>query len=129
MARVQAEEQAPLGAGAADPRVVKVHKTTGEGVDIEWKDAHRSHYSFVWLRDACPCATCNEEREKTDRKPGDPPKAKPGSLPLYKEPARPVDVSPVGRYAIAFHWNDGHSTGIYSWEFLRRECPCANCRR
>ncbi len=56
----------------ADPKSVKVNKTTGTGMDIEWKDGHRSVYSFPFLRDACPCALCNEEREQDGRQPGDP---------------------------------------------------------
>lgn len=128
MARVKAEERKTLPAAAVDPKSVKVNKSTGAGMDIEWKDSHRSHYSFAWLRDACPCATCNEEREQTGRKIGQPPASKPSALPMYKDPARPLEVTPVGRYAISFHWNDGHTTGIYSWDFLRRECPCEQCK-
>jgi DUF971 family protein len=128
MARVQAEEKRILPVAATDPKSVKVQKSTGQGMDVEWKDAHKSHYSFAWLRDACPCATCNEERETSGRKIGQPPKPKPGALPMYKEPARPVEIDPVGKYAINFHWNDGHSSGIYSWDFLRRHCPCAECK-
>jgi DUF971 family protein len=33
----------------------------------------------------------------------------------------------VGKYAIKFHWNDGHELGIYSWQFLRDVCPCEEC--
>jgi DUF971 family protein len=33
----------------------------------------------------------------------------------------------VGRYAIQFNWLDGHSSGIYSWEYLRRVCRCQEC--
>ncbi len=127
MARVQAEESRVLPFAATDPKSVRVQKSTGRGMEIEWRDGHRSHYSFAWLRDACPCATCNEEREGSGRKIGQPPKPKPGALPMYKEPAHPTEVNPVGKYAINFHWNDGHSSGIYSWDFLRRECPCAEC--
>lgn len=119
--------QAPLAPLAADPKSVKVDKTGGTGMSITWKDGHQSHYTFPWLRDACPCATCNEEREQSGRKLGEPVKPKPGALPMFKAPARPDEVIPTGRYAIAFRWNDGHSTGIYSWDFLRRECPCAEC--
>ena len=32
-----------------------------------------------------------------------------------------------GRYAIRFHWSDGHSTGIYTFELLRQLCPCPIC--
>ena len=62
------------------------------------------------LRDACPCADCVEEG--TGRKllvtaaiPGD---------------IRAVDLKPVGSYAIQIRWSDGHGTGIYSWDTLRR---------
>lgn len=129
LARVKAEEKRTLPPLSTDPRSVKVQKSTGQGMDIEWKDGHKSRYSFAWLRDACPCATCNEERDASGRKIGAPPKPKPGALPMYKEPARPTEIAPVGKYAINFHWNDGHSSGIYSWEFLRRECPCEDCRQ
>jgi DUF971 family protein len=49
-------------------------------------------------------------------------------LRMYKDPARPVEVIPVGKYALKFRWNDGHETGIYSWEYLRRVCECEDCR-
>ena len=89
-------------------------------MDIEWKDGHRSVYSFPFLRDACPCALCNEEREKDGRQPGDPLKPIAGSLPMFKAAARPTQVEPVGKYAIRFSWNDGHQHGIYSWEYPAR---------
>jgi DUF971 family protein len=113
---------------SADPKSVKVNVTTGTGMDIEWKDGHRSSYSFPYLRDACPCALCDEERSKTGRKPGDPPKLAPGALPMFKPAAKPAEVEPVGKYAIKFKWNDGHELGIYSWQFLRDVCPCEECR-
>jgi DUF971 family protein len=112
---------------SADPKSVKVNVTTGTGVEIEWKDGHRSSYSFPYLRDACPCALCDEERAKTGRKPGDPPKLAPGALPMFKPAAKPLEVEPVGRYAIKFKWNDGHELGIYSWQFLRDVCRCEEC--
>jgi DUF971 family protein len=111
----------------ATPKSVKVNKTTGTGMDIEWADGHRSHYSFQWLRDACPCATCTEERNNQNRKAGEPEKKAPSLLPMYKEPIRPKEVTPVGRYAMNFSWNDGHASGIYSWDYLREMCPCEQC--
>ena len=112
---------------SADPKSVKVNVTTGTGVEIEWKDGHVSAYSFPFLRDACPCATCVEERKQQGRKPGQP-KLKPTALlPMYTPPAKPASVQPVGRYAIQFNWQDGHTTGIYSWDYLRRACQCREC--
>jgi DUF971 family protein len=122
--------QSPLESptAATDPKSVKVNITTGIGVDIEWKDGHLSHYNFVFLRDACPCALCEEERSKTGRKPGDPPKPALDALPMFKPAAKPLSAEGVGKYAIRFSWNDDHDLGIYSWRFLREICPCAKCK-
>ena len=110
------------------PERVRVNKTEGTGVEIEWKDGHRSHWKFPWLRDACPCATCIEEREVSGSEPGQPKPQPPAALPLFKAPVRPKEVRPVGRYAIAFDWNDGHTSGIYSWHYLRSLCQCEVCK-
>ncbi|HEY6769949.1 MAG TPA: DUF971 domain-containing protein [Candidatus Sulfotelmatobacter sp.] len=117
----------PSATAATDPKSVKVNLTTGTGVDIEWLDGHNSHYSFVFLRDACPCAMCNEEREKSNRRPGEPIKPAAGALPMFKARAMPMSAEGVGKYAIKFMWNDNHDLGIYSWRFLREVCPCAEC--
>ena len=110
------------------PKHVRVEKTSGAGMHIEWTDAHHSHYPFQYLRDACPCALCDDAREKSGADFGEPPASKSGALPMYKDPARPTEVEPVGKYAITFKWNDGHTNGIYSWEFLRMICPCDACK-
>lgn len=122
--------QSPLQAptAATDPKSVKVNITAGTGMDIVWGDSHVSHYPFAFLRDACPCAMCNEEREKTRRKPGEPAKPAPGALPMFKPAAKPISAEGMGKYAIRFKWNDGHDLGIYSWKFLREVCPCEECK-
>jgi DUF971 family protein len=112
---------------AIDPARVKVHKTEGTGMEIDWKDGHHSSWSFRWLRDACPCATCIEERECDGRLPGEPKAAPKELFALYKAPPLPITVTPIGRYAISFGWNDGHGSGIYSWDYLRRHCQCEVC--
>jgi DUF971 family protein len=112
----------------AEPKSVRVNKTTGTGMEIDWKDGHQSVYKFHFLRDACPCALCDDEREKSGADFGEPPRPKPGALPMYRDPARPTEVSAVGKYAISFVWNDGHTNGIYSWEYLRMLCPCDECK-
>jgi DUF971 family protein len=38
---------------------------------------------------------------------------------MYKPRLAMKDVEPVGSYALRIYWNDGHNTGIYTWEFLR----------
>lgn len=117
------EEARPRLAGdAIRPAKVKIDKTGGTGMTIEWRDGHTSHWSFSWLRAACPCATCHEAREAEGRAPGMA-KAKPKSLlPMYEAPPKPSDVEPVGKYALRFKWNDGHEAGLYSWDYLRNVC-------
>jgi DUF971 family protein len=111
---------------AVTPARVRVLITEGKGVEIDWKDGHQSQWGFAWLRDACPCATCNDERTKSNRKPGQPKVA--ALLPIFTAPPIPSSVHAVGRYALQFNWADGHSGGIYSWDYLRRVCQCAECR-
>jgi DUF971 family protein len=120
-------EALDLPRDAVTPAKVRVQQTTGQGLEIDWKDGHCSRWGFVWLRNACPCATCHEEREAAGRAPGEAKEQTAGLLPMYVAPARPESASPVGNYAISFKWNDGHSTGIYSWDYLRRHCLCDEC--
>jgi DUF971 family protein len=122
--------QSPLQSPTAstDPKSVKVNLTSGTGVDIEWNDGHVSHYNFVYLRDACPCAMCEDERGKTGRRPGEPATAAPRALLIFKPHAKPLSAEGVGKYAIKFSWNDNHDLGIYSWKFLREICPCEECK-
>ena len=35
----------------------------------------------------------------------------------------------VGNYALQIDFNDGHTTGIYSFDYLRTICPCEDCAR
>ncbi|HXZ13902.1 MAG TPA: DUF971 domain-containing protein [Candidatus Sulfotelmatobacter sp.] len=108
------------------PIDVKVRVSTGEGVEIAWSDGHVSRYPFDYLRDLCPCALCNDEREKNARL-----KASGGStaavLPMFKPKVKAKSASAVGNYAIQIQFTDGHSTGIYSYEHLREICPCEAC--
>jgi DUF971 family protein len=127
-AQAAAQENNRLPPDAVTPLKVRVKKTEGSGVEIDWRDGHTSAWDFRWLRDACPCATCNTERETTGRATGEP-KAKPQDpFALYQAPPRPDEVTPVGKYALKFKWNDGHEAGIYSWDYLRRVCQCAQCK-
>ena len=116
----------PLDRTAVTPAKVRVLLTEGKGLEIDWSDGHKSAWTFAWLREACPCATCNDERAKEGRKPGQP---KPTAvLPMFTPPPRPASAQAVGRYALQFNWLDGHTAGIYSWEYLRRVCQCAACK-
>jgi DUF971 family protein len=93
----------------------------GSQVTIEWSDGHRSLHSNRRLREACPCAMCAGEPPAIGRS---------RVIPLIS--AAPEDVAAtryamIGRYAISFVWSDGHSTGIYPYEYVLEMCDCEAC--
>lgn len=107
-----------------EPEHIAISKS--KGIRIDWKDGHHSEYSLGYLRDECPCATCTgahgTEPQKTHH-------AGPQELfPMYKPVLKMLSVEPVGSYAIRIAWNDGHSTGIYSFDHFRKICPCEECK-
>lgn len=106
-----------------DPEHIAISKSTG--IKIDWRDGHHSDYPLGYLRDECPCATCTgahgTEPQRTNH-------SKQELFPMYKPTLKMNSVEEVGQYAIRIHWNDGHSTGIYSYDHLRNICPCTECR-
>jgi ATP-binding protein involved in chromosome partitioning len=89
-----------------------------DGLLIEWDAAgHSWVYPARALRLACPCAACVEEMSGR-------PLLDPGTIP---ESIRPLSVALVGGYGIRISWSDGHGTGIYTFERLRRDCGCPRC--
>jgi DUF971 family protein len=121
------EENRLLPRVAVTPAKVRVLITEGKGLEIDWQDGHKSAWSFAWLREGCPCATCVEQRSLEGRRPGEPKPRPAAVLPMYTPPPKPTSAHAVGRYALQFNWADGHTSGIYSWEYLRRMCQCSEC--
>jgi DUF971 family protein len=112
------------------PTAVKIHVKTGAGVDITWADGHSSHYDFAYLREQCPCATCNDERGKKEAAPVAATNLLSSPLlPMYKPKPRAQAATQVGNYAVQISFTDGHSTGIFSYDYLRTLCPCEDCGR
>ena len=113
-----------------DPRKkavdVKIHVSNGTGIDIVWADGHKSHYDFSYLREECPCATCNDERGKKEAFAAAV-KTPSAVLPMFKPKPRAQSATVMGNYAVQISFSDGHSTGIYSYDHLRTICPCAEC--
>jgi DUF971 family protein len=99
---------------ASDNPIPAALKTEADTLVIEWSDGavHRLRWSF--LRDRCPCATCRTKRTA----PPEPAPLLPVLSPAEAQPLRPTAMRPVGNYAYAIHFSDGHNTGIYSLEYL-----------
>jgi DUF971 family protein len=114
---------------SADPEHIAISKT--KGIEIDWKDGHHSSYSTEYLRDWCPCASCTgahgtEPRPKTSQ--AQTPAAPSVPFQMYKPRLKMLSIEPVGTYAMRIEWNDGHNTGIYSYDHFRHICPCAACQ-
>ena len=103
------------------PTPTKIKLAAGNNtLAIRWSDGHESSYPYHYLRGKCPCATCEET----------PPPAQQavGGLPILgQKPLHPERAELVGRYALQIYWSDGHSSGIYAFEYLRNLCPCPDC--
>jgi len=86
----------------------------GEELAIKWSDGTEDFIPLQKLRRACPCAGCKGEVDIMGN--------------LYKNPDKPLTPAAfelaktltVGTYAVQFFWCDGHNTGIFSFDYLRR---------
>ena len=92
---------------SGDPR-------TAGAIEITWSDGVTGVYTPRLLRDACPCATCRETRAAPAPKP-----LLPVLSPAEVAPLEVVGMKPVGQYAYSIEFSDGHSSGIYTLEYLR----------
>ncbi len=106
---------------AGQMKAVSIKRGRSDELLIDWQDGHQSRYLLAELRDHCPCASCSGEQilfRTVEGAPQD--RSAPGRNDL-------TGIRQVGSYAIQLEWKDGHSTGIYAWEYLRGLCPCDEC--
>jgi len=105
---------------SSEPEHLAISKS--KGIKIDWKDGSTSEYGLRYLRHHCPCAVCSGSH-------GTPPQAppiEPSPFQMYQAPLKMVTVEPLGNYAIRILWSDGHGSGIYSFEHLRKISPESN---
>ncbi len=84
---------------------------------IQWNDGRECSYSFAGLRAVCPCVLCQGGHANMGR-PAD-------KLLLQKSQNDALNLdaaTAVGSYAIQFAWNDGHDSGIFTWNYLYEAC-------
>ncbi len=98
---------------------VEIGRANRHDVKIAWSDGHVSVYPARWLRLKCPCAGCVDETTGAARVIAT-------GIP---QDVHPLKIDLVGRYAMTIHWSDGHQTGIYAFELLRKRCPCPGCNQ
>jgi|SRR6185436_15440181 DUF971 family protein len=86
----------------------------GNELAIKWDDGSESYIPLEKVRRLCPCASCKGETDVMGN--------------VYKSPDKPLSpaafqlirCSIVGGYAVQPVWADGHSTGLYSFDYLKR---------
>ena len=89
----------------------RIERLGETALKVTWADGHESIYTWEFLRASCPCAACRENK-----------------LPQSYAGVTPLEIQPVGRYALTIRWSDGHATGIFSHQFLRSICSCEACK-
>ena len=81
-------------------------------LSIAWSDGKESYIPLETLRRACPCANCQGEPDARGVVIRPEVSYRENSFELLRWEV-------VGGYALEFFWKDGHSTGIYSYDYLR----------
>ena len=91
--------------------VVDVVVERSRGLTVTFADGHVAELDLMRLRLFCPCAACRSLRERGE-----------AAWPRHGSPTR-LQITTAdlhGAWGVNITWNDGHSTGIYTFEQLRR---------
>jgi DUF971 family protein len=85
-------------------------------LELSWPEGTVVRLPYRYLRGECPCAACRNEwtGERI---------IEPASI---RADLKLEGMEGIGNYAVRLGWNDGHSSGLYTWETLQRlcrECP------
>lgn len=94
-----------MKAAKIKPTDINLHQQS-RILEVSFEDGNKFELSCEYLRVYSPSA------EVRGHGPGQ------EVLQFGKEEVNITNIEPVGSYAVALHFDDGHSTGIYSWETL-----------
>jgi DUF971 family protein len=89
------------------PTEIKLHRQS-RVLELSFDDGAQFTFPCEFLRVYSPSA------EVRGHSPGQ------EILLVDKEMVNVKDIEPVGNYAIKLRFDDGHDTGLYSWEYLYR---------
>lgn len=92
-----------------DPNIAVV----GQELAVAFADGIEVYLSLELLRRACPCAACQGEPDAMGRVVRPEPQVGQAGFELRR-------IEQVGGYALQLFWGDGHSTGIYSFDYLKK---------
>ena len=92
-------------------------KQDGNALLISWDDGATHRLTWRLLRDRCPCAVCQAEAVS---KPVELSSLLPIVTLVEVAPLKVSGMRPMGNYAYAIDFSDGHHSGIYSLTYLRQ---------
>lgn len=85
----------------------------GHELALAFDDGEELYLPLDLLRRGCPCAACQGEPDALGRVLRPVQQIGPRGFELLRSEI-------VGGYAIQLFWADGHSTGLYTFDYLRR---------
>jgi DUF971 family protein len=91
------------------PTNIRAHQNE-QILELTWDDGRVDRIPYRELRCECPCASCRDEwtgQRTIDEK-------------SIRSDLKVEGMEGIGQYAVRLAWNDGHSSGLYSWDVLRR---------
>jgi DUF971 family protein len=91
------------------PTSIRAHQSMMV-LELIWKDGSVDRLPYRLLRGECPCAGCRDEWTGERR-------LDPASI---REDLALEGMEHVGAYAVRLAWNDGHSSGLYTWDAMLR---------
>jgi len=89
----------------AIPVEIKLHQRS-KVLELVFDDDYECNLTCEYLRVHSPSA------EVQGHGPGQ------DILQVGKEAVNITELEPVGHYAVKIHFDDGHDTGLYTWEYL-----------
>lgn len=78
-------------------------------LELGWEEGAVARVPYTHLRANCPCASCKDEW--TGERILDPATIRPD--------LRLEGMEAIGNYAVRLVWNDGHGSGLFTWENLK----------
>jgi len=89
------------------------HTVIGDQLALAWSDGQESYMALEDLRRVCPCAACQGEPDAMGRvlKP---------QVQFTERSFQALKIEQVGGYALQVTWGDRHSSGIYTFDLLRK---------
>lgn len=92
-------------------QVLEIWQVDEKSFGIKWSDQQEVVYNTKSLRERCPCAGCVDEYTG---------KRLPKKADLDSSAYVPAQIRSIGRYALSISFQDGHNSGIYSFDSLRK---------